>query len=480
MERDERVVVIGSGIGGAAVAALLAGQGFAVHLIERNRFPGGKTGSYERDGFICDMGVHYAGRGERGPLGEVARRVSADLHFIKRDPFLRMMKGTRSCVLPLQLTSLSSLAKLGRLTGLKIRNLLGVYRFFRLLKSVRREDDVEPYDGMTLRDLLLSYTEDEEFHRLLDVFCGLMLVLPYTEASAGEFLWGFATWARDASCSYPRGGFRQIAVSYLQACERLGGRVRHGEAARAIRVEKGRVVGVETEKDFYPADLVVSNAGIKTTIALVGKDSFDPAYLRWAENLKDSAGAVTIKYAVDRKPVDLPITIHYDPGCNFSRDLEGMSRGIVPDALPLYMPCTTLVDPTLAPKGKHLLLIGTTVPASLEAREVAERVLDRVEEKIRGIVPGLYGHILWKHRTGLDYIDGLGGRGGGEAIGLAQRFDQVGKGKPEPRMPIEGLWLVGCDAGGRGIGTEQAADSALKVAEAIRRQRRAILPGRKP
>lgn len=382
-----------------------------------------------------------------------------------------MMKGTRSCDLPLHLTSLSSLAKLGRLTGVKTRNLPGVYRFFRLLKSVQSENDVEPYDAMTLKDLLLSYTEDEEFHRLIDVFCGLMLVLPYTEASAGEFLWGFATWAQDASCSYPRGGFRQIAVSYLQACERLGGRVSPGEAARAVRVEKGRVVGVETEKGFYPADLVVSNAGVKTTIALVGKDFFDRAYLRWAANLKDSAGTVTIKYAVDRKPVDLPITIYYDPGSDFSRDLEGMTKGIVPDAPPMYIPCTTLADPVLAPKGKHLLLVGTVVPASLEAKDVAEKVLDRVEEKMKTVVPGLYDHVLWKHRTNLDYIDRMGGRGGGEAIGLAQRFDQVGKGKPDPRMPIEGLWLVGCDAGGRGIGTEQAADSALKVAEAIRRQR---------
>jgi phytoene dehydrogenase-like protein len=471
MERGERAMVIGSGIGGAAVAALLAGQGFTVVLVERNRFPGGKTGSYERDGFVCDIGVHYAGRGERGPLGEVARRVSADLQFIRKDPFLRMMKGTRSCDLPLHLTSLPSLAKLGRLAGLKIRNFAGVYRFFRLLKSVRHEKDVEPYDGMTLRDLLLSCTEDEEFHRLVDVFFGLMLVLPYTEASAGEFLWGFATWAREASCSYPRGGFRQIALSYLQACERQGGCVRHGEAATAIRVENGRVVGVETEKDFYPGDVVVSNAGIRKTIALVGKDPFEPAYLRWAESLKDSAGAVTIKYAVDRKLVDLPITIHYDPRSDFSGALEGMSKGIVPDDPPLYIPCTTLADPALAPKGKHLLLVGTTVPASLEQRDVAERVLDRVEEKMKGIVPGLYDHVLWKHRTNLDYIDGMGGRGGGEAIGLAQRFDQVGVRKPDPRMPIQGLWLVGCDAGGRGIGTEQAADSALKVAEGICRQR---------
>ena len=86
---------------------------------------------------------------------------------------------------------------------------------------------------------------------------------------------------------------------------------------------------------------------------------------------------------------------------------------------------------------------------------------------MKEIVPGLYDRILWKHRTNLEYIGAMGGRGAGEGIGLAQRFDQVGKSKPDARMPVEGLYLVGCDAGGRGIGTEQAADSALKVAEGI-------------
>jgi prolycopene isomerase len=50
---------------------------------------------------------------------------------------------------------------------------------------------------------------------------------------------------------------------------------------------------------------------------------------------------------------------------------------------------------------------------------------------------------------------------------LLQSYDQVGENKPDPRTPVEGLYLVGCDAGGRGIGTEQAADSALKVSKMI-------------
>jgi prolycopene isomerase len=56
---------------------------------------------------------------------------------------------------------------------------------------------------------------------------------------------------------------------------------------------------------------------------------------------------------------------------------------------------------------------------------------------------------------------------GGEAVGLAQVVGQVGKGKPSARTPLSGLYLVGCDAGGRGAGTHQAVDSGFNVAAMV-------------
>jgi phytoene dehydrogenase-like protein len=56
---------------------------------------------------------------------------------------------------------------------------------------------------------------------------------------------------------------------------------------------------------------------------------------------------------------------------------------------------------------------------------------------------------------------------GGEAVGLAQIVGQVGKAKPAARTPLSGLYLVGCDAGGRGSGTHQAVDSGFNVAAMV-------------
>jgi prolycopene isomerase len=57
----------------------------------------------------------------------------------------------------------------------------------------------------------------------------------------------------------------------------------------------------------------------------------------------------------------------------------------------------------------------------------------------------------------------LSGRKTGEVIGLAQNRHQVGRTRPENKTPVEGLFLVGADTGGRGVGTEMAADSALTL-----------------
>jgi len=64
-------------------------------------------------------------------------------------------------------------------------------------------------------------------------------------------------------------------------------------------------------------------------------------------------------------------------------------------------------------------------------------------------------------------VSGLSGRQAGECIGLAKR-SAGWHGAPFRLDPCEGLYLVGADAGGRGIGTEMAADSALRLYSLLR------------
>jgi len=56
---------------------------------------------------------------------------------------------------------------------------------------------------------------------------------------------------------------------------------------------------------------------------------------------------------------------------------------------------------------------------------------------------------------------------GGETIGLGQITGQCGPDKPSIEAPVQGLFIEGCDAGGTGVGTQQAIESGMNVADVV-------------
>ena len=106
-------------------------------------------------------------------------------------------------------------------------------------------------------------------------------------------------------------------------------------------------------------------------------------------------------------------------------------------------------------------MVGVPAPSLLELDKLGERLLDRAEEITEGLFPEIRGSIEDKQRINLPGVSRLSGRDTGECIGLAQEIGQSGSNRPEPTLPLPGLFTVGTDAGGRGIGTECAAESAL-------------------
>jgi phytoene desaturase len=54
--QPQKVIIIGSGVAGLATAIRLAVQGHAVHVYEKNSYPGGKLSAFTKDGFHFDAG----------------------------------------------------------------------------------------------------------------------------------------------------------------------------------------------------------------------------------------------------------------------------------------------------------------------------------------------------------------------------------------------------------------------------------------
>jgi phytoene dehydrogenase-like protein len=458
MAREKgRVVVVGSGIGGAGCAALLRKKGFDVKLLERNDFPGGKGASFTREGFTYDTGVHAIGNGDKGPLGQIKREVGADLTFNIIEDGNRIAIAGNVAHYPQDYASDEAIAAIVEGVGVKPENFDDCYACFKELVTPKPLSELEKLDEVPLKEFVDSYTDDPNFHQMVNSTCGMLIVVTYFTGSTGEFIYCFANMAANRSLCYPVGGVGAIAKSYIAALEEMGGTIEYERTVESIEIEDGRVKGVIADGEFIPADYVVSNMGLQPTVKMVA-DHLEESYVSRALSLKSSYGAVSVKYALDAEIVEDPMTL-WIPDMT---DPEMTEKYVG-----VFYPVPSITDPGLVPPGCQLVLAGALVPPSPKHKELGQQVLDRIEVTMSMLHPGIDEHTVWKIRTDVSYVARISGRDLGEVIGLSQDFRQVGKNRPSPKLPVGGLFVVGADAGGRGIGTEMAGESAITVSEMV-------------
>lgn len=457
----KRIVILGAGVGGLAAGALLARKGASVTVLETHPFVGGRCSSYTKEGFICDFGVHMFSLGENGPHGEVNRRVSAGLTWITREPSCRVM-GVADFDFPLNILPLSRRARLAFDLRIRPRNLLSVRK---LITDFLAGDLYAENDRVRLVDLVSAYTRDEKAHLFINCLCQLYFAIDYTQASAGEFMYCFSKMFRQKSFGYPKGGCRSIPLLFAAALERSGGRILTSTPVNRIVVEKGRATGVKTDCEFFPADLVISSAGLARTMDLADPGAFPPEDRRRAHRMLLSNPYITIKYALKKPVIPHPV-VFVMPRCKPEKAFEYTRTGTLPEDPYIFMPVPSNMDESLAPPGKQLVIAGTAAPRRASTK-LCNEILDKVDKRVKELFPGLAEQLLWSARNVRSDVTKLTGHPAGEAIGLAQTPDQVGRLRPAHETSVQGLYLVGADAGARGIGTEMASLSALNLVDRL-------------
>jgi phytoene dehydrogenase-like protein len=466
--RDKNIIIVGTGVGGAGIAALLANDGAKPVVLERNSLVGGKACSVNIKGCMVDAGIHLTPRGEKGPIAQLAKKVNADLSFVTHNPFLKIKYRKKEAVLTSNLGNPLNLAKAFWAMNPSLFSIPGALRFFLKLRSIKCEKDLSPYYGKSAKEMLNKYIKNSDLLSLMTILGGWMHVLVLEHISAADFLWAMANWFRDGATAYPKGGYYRVCKSYLDICEKHGGSVRLNEKVERIVVIDNMVKGIETDKGFVPAEIIISNAGIRKTVELVGESHFPESYAKKAKSYKNSMGGIVVQYGLDYRPVDTLLSLV------MKDKLDGLSLvdsyykdNTVLENIPIAFVCPTLADPDLAPQGQHLLLAGISYPEDILDGDKNSRMLDAIEALVIENFPGIEEHILWKVRRDMNFYANIGGRGTGEIVGWAQKYDQDGPNRMSARTPVEGLYVVGTDTGYVGIGTELAAESSLRAHKLI-------------
>jgi len=282
------VVVIGSGIGGSAAAALLAHGGLRVLLLEKNPRLGGSCSYYEKRGFHVDYGTHMFTRGPRGPLGQVERLLglpaSARIRFV-RTPDIAEVRGAGVRLrVPAAAWRMPRFAyEAMRAMKIPLAEVPRVMRLFADLASMP-DAQIRAWDERTVDEFLLRYTENPRLFALLGFLLGLYFILPFWKVSAGEAIWSFQRMARDNFLSYPVGGSVAIPRAYCAAAERFGARLELRAGAARVEPDSapgGRARVFDDVGREYHARAVVSTTSLKDLCGrLVDPACFPPALPR--------------------------------------------------------------------------------------------------------------------------------------------------------------------------------------------------------
>lgn len=528
-ERVRDVVVVGGGHNGLACGAYLAKTGLDVLVLERRPVLGGaavteepwpgyrvSTASYvvslvppriirelglKRFGYRVSLiepdywvpypdGTSLTLWGEAGRTAkEIARLSKADADaYVEFDRYLSHL----AHLVHRLLFEIPPNVRLGELPrwlalGAKVRGWSGrdVHELVRLFT-------------MSAADLLDEWFEDDRVkgamatQAIIGAWCG-----PMSPGSAYVLLhhWMGEVDGHEGAWGWVHGGMGAFSRTLADAAQAAGAEVRTDAPVRRVVVENGRARGVELEDGrIVPARRVVSNAHpITTYLDLVEPHHLPEGVVGQIRRYRTRSGSVKVNLALG----DLPRPTAWDgplPGDPYTgllaispsvdyleRAWDDAKYGRRSEHPYVEAVFPTVLEPGLAPEGKHVALCFTQFgPFELKGsswaaeREAYGRSVVRTLDEY---CPGFEGAVEHMEVLAPPDIEERFGLLGGSIFQGEMTPDQMFCFRPIPgfadyRSPIEGLYLCGSGTHpGGGVMAVPGANCARVVTKDVRRAR---------
>jgi len=472
---ENRVVVVGGGLGGLAAACTLAARGHAVTLCDKNAWVGGKAAVLAEHGFRFDMGptILTIPAVLKRIYAEAGRDMEQHLDLVPLDPQWRSFFDDGSTLdlfadvgrMQRALDDFSpgsgSGAGYGRFMGLseRLHKLSDDYFFWRNVGGLK--DMFDPRRGFSVSILkeimgmrpgrsvagtVRSFVPDERAAQMLDHFTQYVGSSP--EASPAV-LCGIAHMQSDEGVWYPRGGTAAVPRALASLAVDLGVEIRTKTPIRRIIVEGGRVRGVETAAgETLTAGAVVSNSdSVRTHRELVHGAPRDRFLQR--RRYEPACSGVVLYLGLDKRYEQLihhNFVFSHDPHEEFAAIYH---RGEPAPDPTCYVCAPAVTEPEVAPPGGEALYVLVHTPYLRPHHDWSKmfapyrrRIIEKLESTAG--MKDLERHIVFERALTPQDINDRYHVLDGAIYGLASHGTFLGAFKPANRSPdIEGLYMAG-------------------------------------
>lgn len=408
------VVIIGSGIGGLCCAAMLAKYGFEVVVCESHSIPGGAAHAFERDGFLFDSGPSlYSGLSSPSPnpLRHVLDAIGEDLPCVTYDawdcwlpegsfnaavgtePFCEVLAELRGQTAVAEWRALQKVMEpLGRaataVPPAALRSDLGAaFTLGRYAPALLQQATSLPKLTGPFSRIMDGVVQDPFIRNWLDLLCFMLSGLPASGTVTAEMAFMFADWYRPGVVlDYPIGGSGALVNALLRGLQRRGGTLRRNAHVEQILVEQGKAVGVRLRggEEIRARRAVVSNAVIWDTLKLLPAESCPPSYQRKAQEMPECNSFMHLHLGIDGEGLDPDLACHH-------LTVNDWEVGVTAPQNVIAISIPSLLDPSLAPPGKHVVHVYTPATEPYELWQNFDRRSDVYADQ-----KALRAEVMWQ------------------------------------------------------------------------------------
>lgn len=482
-------IVIGSGMGGLVTATQLASKGIRVLVLERYLIPGGSAGAFSRQGYHFDVGASMIfGLGQQGSTNLLTRALAAvdqtiesipdpvQVHYHLPDFEIAVDQDYGQFLQKLQEAFPHESEGIAKFYG-------ECWAVFNCLNSMELLSLEEPrylartfwkhplsclrlarYLPLNVGDIARRHLRDPRLLRFIDMECFCWSVMPADRTPMINAGMVFSD-RHYGGVNYPKGGVGAIATALVKGLKEFGGEILYRARVTKILEQNGRAIGVKlADGREFQAPAIISNSTRWQTFGDLW-ETVPPKEHRWRKRYQAAPSFVSLHLGVKADAIPPDFDCHHIVLEDW--DAIADSGGTVFVSIP------TLLDPSLAPPGRHIVHTFTPSwmhewanlsPSQYQAKKqtVAQGIID----SLSGILPKLQANLEYQeigsprtHRRFLGRQDGTYG-----PIPAKQLNGLLGM--PFNQTAVPGLYIVG-DSTFPGQGLNAVAFSGFACAHRV-------------